>query len=153
MMSPGKQTIAIYILPNISRKAMRQWNFVSYWNIRLETIFLKNHTQNEVEKLFPDTFLKDQNWASLWINSSVLYSFLFIVCQVEGHLKILKLSCGPLAFTSKPVQQKRGLELVSLPHFLNKFWRKILLLLYSINWPNFIILLPLLREIWSKCVL
>ena len=24
-------------------------------------VFLKNHTQNVVEKLFPDTFLKNQN--------------------------------------------------------------------------------------------
>ena len=42
---------------------------------------------------------------------------------------------------------KRGLELVSLPHFLHNFWRKIFLLLYSINWPNFIVWLPLLCEI------
>ena len=39
------------------------------------------------------------------------------------------------------------MELVSLPHFLHNFWRKIFLLLYSINWPNFIIQLPLLCEI------
>ena len=27
------------------------------------------NTQNVVEKLFPDYFLKNQNWAYLWINS------------------------------------------------------------------------------------
>ena len=42
---------------------------------------------------------------------------------------------------------KRGLELVSLPHFWHNFWRKIFLLLYSINWPNVIVWLPLLCEI------
>ena len=42
---------------------------------------------------------------------------------------------------------KRGLELVFLPHFLHNFWRKIFLLLYSINWPNFIVWLPLSCEI------
>ena len=26
--------------------------------------------------------------------------FIFIVCQVEGHLQILKISCRPVAFTS-----------------------------------------------------
>ena len=31
---------------------------------------------------------------------------------------------------------KRGLELISLPHFLPNFWRKIFLLLYSINRPS-----------------
>ena len=42
---------------------------------------------------------------------------------------------------------KKSHELVSLPHFLHNFWRKIFLLLYSINWPNFIVWLPLLCEI------
>ena len=42
---------------------------------------------------------------------------------------------------------KTGLELVSLPHFLHNFWRKIFFLLYSINWPHFIAWLPLLCEI------
>ena len=41
----------------------------------------------------------------------------------------------------------RGLELVFLPHFQYSFWRKIFLLLCSINWPNFIVWLPLLCEI------
>ena len=42
---------------------------------------------------------------------------------------------------------KRGLELISLPHFLHNFWRKIFSLLYSINWPRFIAWLLLLCEI------
>ena len=39
------------------------------------------------------------------------------------------------------------MELVSLPHILHDFLRKMFLLLYSINLPNLIIWLPLLREI------
>ena len=31
--------------------------------------FIKNHTLNVVKKLFPDPFLKIQNWAQFWINS------------------------------------------------------------------------------------
>ena len=42
---------------------------------------------------------------------------------------------------------KRGLELVSLPHFVHNFWRKIFILLYSINPSSFIVWLLLLREI------
>ena len=34
----------------------------------IETFFLKNRTQTVVKKLFYDTFLKNQNWAYLWIN-------------------------------------------------------------------------------------
>ena len=30
-------------------------------------------------------------------------------------------------------------KLIFLPHFLHNFWRKIFLLLYSVNWPNFIV--------------
>ena len=37
-----------------------------------------------------------------------------------------------------------------LPHFLHHFWRKIFILLYSINWPNFIAWFPLLCEILSS---
>ena len=43
--------------------------------------------------------------------------------------------------------KKRGLELVSLPHFLHNFRRKIFILLYFIDWPNFIVWLPLPCEI------
>ena len=42
---------------------------------------------------------------------------------------------------------KRGLELVSLIHFLHDFPSKISLTLCSIIWPNFIVWLPLLPEI------
>ena len=53
--------------------------------------------------LFPDRFLKKQNWTYLWINSHTVYiviQFAFIVFQVEGYGNILKLNCRQLAFTS-----------------------------------------------------
>ena len=40
--------------------------FVQLLEYNTRNIFLKNHTQNVAEKLFPDPFLKNQN---LWINS------------------------------------------------------------------------------------
>ena len=36
--------------------------------------------------------------------------------------------------------------------YCNCFWRKIFILLYFINWPNFIIWLPLLYEYWAICL-
>ena len=42
---------------------------------------------------------------------------------------------------------KRELKLVSLPHFLHDFWRKIFLTLHFINLTNFIDWLPLLLKI------
>ena len=61
---------------------------------------MKNRTQSVVEKLFPDPFLKIQNWVNLWINILKFLYFVFIVCQVEDYRKWSELSCRPLAFTS-----------------------------------------------------
>ena len=41
----------------------------------------------------------------------------------------------------------KGLEIVSTAHFVYDFSTKMSLKLYSIYWPNFIVLLPLLLEI------
>ena len=45
--------------------------------ITRKTLFLKNHTQSVVEKLFPDPFPKFQNWAYLGINSLKFYTVCF----------------------------------------------------------------------------
>ena len=77
--------------------------------------------------------------------------------QVDIYQVILKLGYWRLAFTFFK-KTRRGLELVSLPHFLDDFWRymiyniwffyeKIFLTLYSINRPIFIDWLPLSFEI------
>ena len=42
---------------------------------------------------------------------------------------------------------EKGLGLVSPPHVVHDFPRKMFLMLYSINWPNVIVWLPLLLEI------
>ena len=57
-----KQTITIYILPNISRNKGNQiTNFGQLIEFNMRNIFLTNHTQNAVEKLFPQPSLKNQN--------------------------------------------------------------------------------------------
>ena len=43
----------------------------------MRNFFLKNHTQNVVEKLFPESFLKNQNWVYLWIDSLKFYTVCF----------------------------------------------------------------------------
>ena len=120
----------------------------------MRNIFLENHKQNTVEKLFPDPFLKTK---IKLISGSIVQSFIkfvFIVCQIEGYRNILKLSCRPFPFTSyKPfLKAKRSLQLISLPHFLHDFWRKVFFLLYSINWPNFIVWFYFVRY-WAICAL
>ena len=78
MSQTGIHTIAIQILPNISRsKDNRSMKFRQLVEYNMINIFLKNHTQNMVEKLFPDLFLKNQNRAYLWINGLKFYTVCF----------------------------------------------------------------------------
>ena len=87
-------------------------------------------------------------------NALVLQVKRLTKCEVYRNL--LKLNCRPLAFTFYHLlfqKTKRDLELIFLPHFLHYFWRKIFFLWYSINWPNFIVWLPFLREmLGSMCI-
>ena len=47
----------------------------------------------------------------------------------------------------------KGLGIVSLPHFMYDFSRKIFLMLYSINCPSFIVWVPLLLEtLGNMCI-
>ena len=52
---PGKQIIAIHILP-VSQEVKK-----SEIGQLIEIFFLKNQTQNVVEKLVPNPFLKNRN--------------------------------------------------------------------------------------------
>ena len=80
-----------------------------FQNITWERFFLKNH--DVVEKLFPDLFLKNQNWTYLWIE--ILKFYIFIVCQVKDYRNWLKLSCRSLTFNLSHIKlssnTKRGL--------------------------------------------
>ena len=62
MSEAENQTIAIHILPNISRsKGNRTMKFGQLIEYNMKTFSLKNHTQNMMEKAFPDSFVKYQN--------------------------------------------------------------------------------------------
>ena len=57
---PDKQTIVIQILPNISRNKVNQtMKFGQLLEYKMRKLFLKNHTQNVVEKLIPEPFLEN----------------------------------------------------------------------------------------------
>ena len=59
---PGSQTIAIHILPNISRSKDNQvLKFGQLIEYNMRNISVENHTQNVLKKLFPDPYLKNQN--------------------------------------------------------------------------------------------
>ena len=85
---PGKQTIAIRILSNISQSrgnlTMKLGQFTEYSMrcIFLEISYTKYGGEAIVEKPFPNLFLKIQNWAYLWINSLKFY--VFIACKLRA---------------------------------------------------------------------
>ena len=89
---------------------------------------MKNHTQNVVEKLFPDSFQETRN---------ELVQFAFIVCQVEDYRNILKLSCWLLAFTSyKAFLKNKKASGTSLPASFSAWFLKkniSLVIFYYLN--------------------
>ena len=112
-----------------TRKTRRQWKLVSYKNIIWETFFFKNHTKNVVEKLFLDPFLENQNRAYLGINALKILRGLFLF---YAKLRVIKIcwnkAANPLFLPHikhfEKSSGKRVLELVSLLHCLQDFWRK-----------------------------
>ena len=136
------------------RKGNRAKKFGQLIAYNMRNIFLKKSYQKCAGDTIPRSFSKKSKLvkAYLWINSLTFYTVCFY-CMPSWELSIytLKQSYRPLAFTSNKAllkkKQKRGLELVSLSHFLHDVQRKIFTLLYSRTWPNFIVWLPLLLEI------
>ena len=105
--------------------------------------------QNVVEKLVSDPFLKNEDWAYLCINS-LKFSIVSFHCIASWGLSKyietkLQLACFHLILSF--FKKCRGLELVTLPHFLHNIWRKIFLLSRYLNWRSFIVWLSLLCEI------
>ena len=88
---PGKQTIAIQILPNISRsKGNQAMKFGQLKECNMRNIFLERSCTKRVEKLFLDPFLKNRNYAYLWINSLkpqglVTYQFLYTMRHNDAN--------------------------------------------------------------------
>ena len=105
-----------------------------------------------MQKLVPDPFLKNEYGAYFWINSLKFYTVCFYYMASWGLSKYieteLQFTCFRLILSS--FLKKIGLEPVTLSHFPHSFWTKMILLLRSINWLNFIVWLPLLCEILEK---
>ena len=126
---------------------MKFCQFVEY---KMRNIFLEKSYRKCGAETIPRPFSKKSKLSiSLDQQSQMLYSFFLLYVQGELYQNISKLRCWPhaLPLYKAFLKTNGGLELVSLPHFLHVFWKKIFLLLHSINWPNFIAWLPLLLEL------
>ena len=121
----------------------------------MRSIFLENRSKNVIKKLVPDRFIKNRNWAYLWINSLMFYKFVFIIYHVDGYQNILKLSCRPTDITSYKacLKKKRDMKLVSIPHFQHMFLKKYLSCCNLLNvWTSFSGCIYFVRY-WAICVL
>ena len=87
---PVKQTVAIHILPNIFRIKCNQTMKFGQLIYNIRNIFLENHTQNMVEKLVPDPFLKNQNGTYLWIKILKFYIVCFYCMPSWGLSKYIE---------------------------------------------------------------
>ena len=88
-------------------KTIRQWNMVSLKNITWETFFMKNHTQNMVEKLFSEYFLKK---SKLRISGNQLPKYFYRLFLLYAKLKAIKINykqaADQLLFSSYKVWNK-----------------------------------------------
>ena len=146
-LQPGLQKIAIHIFPNISQsKETRQWNLVNWQNMTKEIFLFKNYAKKEAGRPVLDLFIfrKSLIWGeSKWSPISIALNLPY------NKSKLYKTFIDP-EICSILIFQKR----VSPPHFLHEFLRKMFLMLHSINWPNFIVWLPLLLEILGNmCIM
>ena len=121
---PGKQIIAMHILPNISRSKDDQRMKFGQLLQNMRNIFLeKSYTKcgGEFSRRFSE--IKKLR-ISLDQQSKVLYSLFLLYVKLQGYRNILKLSCITLAFTScKAILKNKKLD----------FGQKMFLLLYSTN--------------------
>ena len=78
--------IGTQILPNISRtKGNQTMKFGQLIECNMKNILLKNYTQNAVEKLFLDPFLRNENSSYLCVNSlEALYSLFFLYTNLKA---------------------------------------------------------------------
>ena len=102
-------------------------------------------------KTIPRPFAKKSK-LSMTLDQWSKFFTVCLYCMLSWRLSnFIETKLQALVFTPKKVflKTKRSLELASLPHFLHCFWRKIIILLCSINRPNSIFWLPLLLENWA----
>ena len=121
---------------------------------------MKNHTQNAVEIPFPDSFLKNPNWAYLSISSLTFHTICFYCRQVEDSRNKLKLTCRPLAFTSyEAFLKSKKMSGTNLPVSFSAWFLKktiTLVMLYYLTKSSYLAafaLWDIAQYMYSNCLL
>ena len=118
----GYQVITIHILHNISRskdnQTMKLGQLIEY-NIKIIFLYTKSG-----EKLVPSHFIKNQNRIYLWINSLECSTACFCFTSSGDLSKYIKTKAN-IDKANIYIETKidRGLDLISMHHFLYDFWR------------------------------
>ena len=154
---PGLQAIAIHILPNISQSKGNQTIEFGQMiednkrNSFLQKLCGKWGRETNSRPLF--IFRKSLKWGeSRW--SAVWFCYISInVNLIYNKSKLNK----TLEYWSRVMSNfnfsEKSLGLVSPPHFVHDFSRKVFPILHSINWTNFIVwLLLLLGMLGNMCI-
>ena len=102
--------------------------------------------------------IESQNLFEHISGSSVLNvtQFVFVVCSSKGLPKYIKTEVRSTCFNEILFKRtRRGVKWVSLLSFLHDFWRKLFLMVYSINWISFTTRLPCwhIRQYFYCCYL
>ena len=128
-LSNCKLIITINISSNISeRKGKETIKIDQLIEFNMRNLFLEKSYKKCGGQTYSRYFSKESKFKiSQNQNFEISYSFLFLCIRFEDYQNILRLRCWPLAFTSYKTfkKTKRGLELVSLRHFLHDFWKNI----------------------------
>ena len=148
---PGLQTITIHILPNISRsksnQIMKFGQLIEYNKIIffLQKSCRKWGRETSFRLLF--VFKKSFLWGKSKC-SAAYFQYISIALNL-AYKKNKQLKT--LDYWSRDMLNfdflEKGLGMVFPPHFPYDFSRKMFLMLYFINWPNFIAWLSLLLDI------
>ena len=115
MSQPDLQTIVIHIPSNISRsKSNQTMKFGQFIEYNMRNIFLdKSYTHCPGEAIPRPFSEKSKLIISLDRLSKCSTRLNFILSQVDGYRKLLKLSCRPLTFTSNKALLKKQEEVWS----------------------------------------
>ena len=126
---------------NISRNKEKQaLKFGQLLEYKIRNVFIAKSYNKMWWRNYCQTFKKKKKLRiSLDEVHKFVFSFFPLYVHIKGYQNIFKLRWGLLLFPfiRQFYKVKSGLELVSLTDFLHDFWRKIFLLLYPVNWPNF----------------
>ena len=135
----NKQVLTLANISRIKDKQTTEFGHLIEQNRKI--YFFKNHAENEAGTHVADLFL--------FLKKSLLD---LKASDQQFHFNIIwwPSSCMKLYDLLNFNFLEKGLGIVFPTHFENYFSRKNFLVLYSINWPNFIISLPLFIEILAN---